>query len=94
MQRNIEIKTLNVLENMTGNELICPTVKRLHEKSAHGDRVMADALTIEDSEIPKSKPMGKPECPENSFGGRMERHLNKRKPDKSWKTRFDFTKVA
>jgi hypothetical protein len=63
-------------------------------RKAHGDRVMADALTIEDSEIPKSKSMGKPECPENSFGGRMERALNKKKPDKSWKTRFDFTKVA
>ena len=39
-------------------------------RKAHGDRVMADALTIEDAEIPRSKPMGKPECPENSFGGR------------------------
>jgi hypothetical protein len=63
-------------------------------RKSHGDRVMADALTIEDSEIPKSKPMGKPFCPENSFGGRMEKALGKRKPDKSYKTRFDFNKVA
>lgn len=43
-------------------------------KKAHGDRVIADALTLEDSDIPKARP-DKKVLPYNSAGYRFIQHL-------------------
>jgi hypothetical protein len=67
-------------------------------RKTHGDRVMADALTLDDKEIPKQKKK-LIEPPHNSAGWRFLQHIrNKRKKPQRYivpKTRsFDFSKVG
>ncbi len=60
-------------------------------KKTHGDRVMADALTLDDKELPKARHAG-PKAPHNSFGGRFEKamELKKAEKTKSWRRPFRF----
>lgn len=63
-------------------------------KKTHGDVVMADALTLDDSELPKVKYQGL-QAPQNSCGYRREQILKKKKLGKnprSWRKGFDFEK--
>jgi len=61
-------------------------------KATHGDRVIADALTIEDKEMPKTK-TGKKVPPRNSAGFRFLQHRANMKRQRSGKVHkgFDFT---
>lgn len=57
----------------------------------HGDIVIADALTLDDSKVPKSRHKG-PVAPRGSFAWRKNRHLKKNKKSKGWRQKFDFGK--
>jgi hypothetical protein len=61
-------------------------------KKTHGDRVIADALTINDTELPKTKTKVKTP-PVNSAGHRFLQHRKKMKQSRSGAVRrgFDFT---
>ena len=58
-------------------------------KKTHGDRVIADALTLDDKELPRVKHTG-PTAPENSWGGRYKKAMAARKKSKGWRKKFDF----
>jgi len=60
-------------------------------KKTHGDRVIADALTLDNSELPKIKHTG-PKPPPNSFGARYEKAMKVKKAQKikSWRKQFKF----
>ena len=60
-------------------------------RKTHGDRVIADALTLDNSELPKIKHTG-PKAPLNSFGARYEKAMKERKAErtKSWRKPFRF----
>lgn len=58
-------------------------------KKTHGDVVIADALTLEDKEIPKMRFKG-PNAPEGSFADRRKKVLEKKKQQRGWKRPFDF----
>lgn len=58
-------------------------------RKAHGDAVMADALTIDDSEIPEAK-HEKPKCPVNSCGYRRAQAMAKKKRKKGWQVPYKF----
>ncbi|KKN77425.1 hypothetical protein LCGC14_0359840 [marine sediment metagenome] len=60
-------------------------------KKTHGDIVIADALTLDDSDLPKIKHTG-PKAPSNSFGARYEKAMGKKKANdaKSWRQSFRF----
>jgi hypothetical protein len=67
-------------------------------RKTHGDRVVADALTLDDKEIPKQKKKLR-EPPHNSAGWRFLQHIkNKRKKPQRYvvpKTRsFDFSRAG
>lgn len=67
-------------------------------QKTHGDRVIADALTLDDKEVPKQKKKLK-EPPRNSAGYRFLQHIrNKRKKKSRYsvpRTRsFDFSKAS
>jgi len=63
-------------------------------KKTHGDRVMADALTLNDSEIPKPK-FDKKSPPVNSAGFRFLSHIKNRWQKRLQTSRkFDFTGVC
>ncbi len=73
---------------------VCLTEESSEARKTHGDRVIADALTLLASEeIPKLKHMG-PKAPMNSTGHRREKALRKKKKEKQKKIgsrkRFDF----
>jgi hypothetical protein len=60
-------------------------------RKTHGDVVMADALTLDDSELPKTKYEGV-KAPVNSCGYRREQVMKKKKALKSrrsWREEFD-----
>jgi hypothetical protein len=61
-------------------------------KKTHGDRVIADALTVDDKELPKTK-SAKKTPPVNSAGHRFLRHRKNMKRSRSGTVRrgFDFT---
>ena len=60
-------------------------------KKTHGDRVMADALTLNDSEIPKAK-FDKKKPPVNSAGHRFLQHIKNKNRKRMSKSRaFDFS---
>jgi len=63
-------------------------------RKTHGDIVMADALTLDDSDIPRGTRVDDTAIPENSAGHRLkqiiDKHNKKRRP-KSWRQKFDFT---
>jgi hypothetical protein len=63
-------------------------------RKTHGDRVMADALTLDDSDIPRRS--GKYDTdviPERSMGARIQTEINKKKQkNKSWRRQYDFTR--
>jgi hypothetical protein len=62
-------------------------------KKTHGDRVMADALTLDDKEIPKPK-FDKKTPPVNSAGHRFLAHIKNRKYKRMSRSRaFDFSMV-
>jgi len=58
-------------------------------RKTHGDRVMADALTLEDSDIPKGK-RKEPEAPEKSWGARYNKAMKEKKAAKTKKWRKPF----
>lgn len=62
-------------------------------RKTHGDVVIADALTLDDSDIPKIRHKGS-KYPERSFGHRMEAVIKKKKKKKrkSWRKSFDLTR--
>jgi hypothetical protein len=62
-------------------------------KKTHGDRVIADALTLDDKEIPKARTENK-KPPVNSAGYRFMSHIKNRKQQRRLKMRsrrFDFS---
>lgn len=63
---------------------------------SHGDRVIADSLTLGDKSVIKIK-KDKRKAPPNSFGGRKEEFLRKKNVEKnrcgSYKKAFDFSRV-
>ncbi len=58
-------------------------------KKTHGDVVIADALTIEDSDIPRGKQKG-PVAPMGSCAHRQKMRKEKRRRNKGWRRPFDF----
>ena len=73
---------------------VCLTEESSEARKTHGDRVIADALTLLASdEIPKLKHMG-PKAPRNSTGYRRDRAIRKKKREKQTsfgsRKRFDF----
>lgn len=60
-------------------------------RKTHGDRVIADALTLDNRELPKSKHTG-PKAPANSFGARFDKAMKQRKAmkTKSWRKPYRF----
>lgn len=58
-------------------------------RETHGDVVIADALTLDDSEVPRS-PIQKTRVPANSIAGRRQALLSKRGKKKGWKQSFNF----
>ncbi len=70
------------------------TEENASAKKTHGDEVMADALSLDDKDVPKAKPE-KDKIPENSTGFRLQqaKNRNKKSKDKSWKRPFDFSKM-
>lgn len=65
-------------------------------KKTHGDVVMADALTLDDKELPKTKHKGA-QAPHNSCGYRRAQIMKKKriaKSSKSWRKLFDLQKGA
>ena len=65
-------------------------------KQTHGDRVIADALTIDDSELPKTK-VGKKVPAKNTAGYRFLQHRKSMKRNRSQSKRlrgYNFTGVA
>jgi len=65
------------------------TDKTLAEKLLHGDRVMADALTVEDKEVMQPK-KPKIQAPYQSFGWRYNRWKRSKQRQKGWRKRFSF----
>jgi len=63
-------------------------------KKTHGDEVMADALTLEDKDLPKIK-FEDQKIPRNSMGYRLQQVKNRKKRAKSkgWRKPFDFSKA-
>jgi len=53
-------------------------------RKTHGDIVIADALTLDDSEIPKAKHKG-PRAPEGSCGWRKEQRDKKKNSKQGWR---------
>jgi hypothetical protein len=63
--------------------------KGLSEMMGHGDIVIADALTVNDDEVPKAK-IEQRTAPYKSFKWRMDQHLRKYKKPKGWRRRYSF----
>ena len=61
-------------------------------RAAHGDIVIADALTLDDKEIGRAVHKG-PQAPVNSFAYRRNKKFAEIKKPKGWRRRFDFSKV-
>lgn len=59
------------------------------ERLLHGDRVMADALTVDDKEVAKPKFDG-PKTPFNSWQGRYERHKKSLQKKDAFHRPFNF----
>ncbi len=64
-------------------------------RKTHGDVVIADALTLDNSDIPKIRHEGS-KYPKRSFGHRFDEAMKKKKMSKkqakSWRRDFDFAK--
>jgi len=64
-------------------------------RKTHGDIVIADALTLDDSELGKIRHEG-PKAPVNSCGYRREQVMKKKRKEKalakSWRKPFDFSR--
>ena len=66
------------------------TDKKQADMLLHGDIVIADALTVNDDEVPKVKGY-QSKAPYKSFKWRMDDTLRKRKVNKrTWRRRFNF----
>ena len=67
------------------------------EKKAHGDRVIADALTLEEKDMGK-RVTKRVAAPRNSFAYRYEKAMKQRKIDKisvkNYQHRYDFSCVG
>ena len=63
--------------------------KKAADMLLHGDIVIADALTVNDDEVPKAK-NNQRETPFRSFKYRMDEHLRKNKKQKGWRQKFNF----
>lgn len=59
------------------------------EMLLHGDIVIADALTVDDSDVSEPKPAS-PSAPQKSWGWRYEQWKQSKLKDKGWKRKFDF----
>jgi len=65
------------------------TDKKQAEKLLHGDRVMADALTVEDKEVMQPK-KPKINAPYQSFGWRYNKWRRSKQQQKGWRKKFSF----
>jgi hypothetical protein len=65
------------------------TDKKAAEKLLHGDRVIADALTVEDKEVAKPKFKG-PTAPYRSFEWRFNKFKKSKQKSKGWRRKFSF----
>ena len=74
----------------------CLVERSSAEKKTHGDIVMADALTLDDKELPKLR-YAKDVIPRNSSGFRLQQVKRAKKRSKiqarSWRKQFDYSKV-
>ena len=59
-------------------------------KKTHGDCVIADALTLDDKDIPKGKLRDNVIMPERCFATRMKDYKESRKKKLDWRRKFDF----
>lgn len=62
-----------------------PSMKKLH-----GDKVIADALTLEDEDVPVGRPEVAPPLPHGSVGWRMKQTLARKRKTKGWRKPFRF----
>jgi len=61
-------------------------------KKTHGDRVIADALTLDDKELPKVR-REEIKVPPNSWGGRYKQAMAKKNKNcRGWRRSFDFSR--
>jgi len=61
-------------------------------KKTHGDCVIADALTLDDKDIPKGRLKDNIVTPERSFGHRLKQFQDKKKKKKPmWRREFNFS---
>jgi hypothetical protein len=63
--------------------------KNQAEMLLHGDVVIADALTVDDSEVNQPKPAS-PSAPTKSWGYRFEQWKQSKLKDKGWRRKFNF----
>lgn len=60
-------------------------------KKTHGDCVIADALTLDNKDIPRSTIVDSLDIPERSFGHRLKQFQDKKKKKRiAWRRDFDF----
>ena len=60
-------------------------------KKTHGDCVIADALTLDNKDVPRSTLLDSLDIPERSFGHRLKQFQDKKKKKKiAWRRDFDF----
>ena len=59
-------------------------------KKTHGDCVIADALTLDDKDIPKSKIVDNIKMPGRCFAARMKKYTGGKKKKRDWRRNFNF----
>lgn len=62
-------------------------------KKTHGDRVIADALTIDETDMPQGR-QASISIPVNSAAWRKKQLMDKRKRQKGWRKPFDFREAT
>lgn len=67
--------------------------ENISARKTHGDIVIADALTLDNSDIPRGRIVDNDIIPENSAGYRLQQMINKKnRKQKSWRRPYDFTR--
>lgn len=59
-------------------------------KKTHGDCVIADALTLDNKQMPKSKASDNINMPENCFAARKKAFMDKKKNKRDWRKSYNF----
>ena len=59
-------------------------------KKTHGDCVIADALTLDNKDIPKGKTEDNIKMPGRCFAARLKEYKDSRKKKPDWRRNFNF----